>query len=95
MRQSCLHTKLKESGQEYKWWDYTKWVHQECFGYIDKLCSKRAHNEIGMKFDETMKCVDQSFWDKDYSKAENSILKANSARWKEYGTLYWPSVTIN
>ena len=42
-----------------------------------------------------MKCVDQSFWDKNYATAENSILKANSKRWKEYGTLYWPSVTIN
>lgn len=42
-----------------------------------------------------MSCVDKSFWDKDYSVAENSILKSNNKRWKEYGTLYWPSVTIN
>jgi len=42
-----------------------------------------------------MKCVDQGFWDKDYGAAENSVLKTNAARWKEYGTLYWPSVVIN
>jgi hypothetical protein len=42
-----------------------------------------------------MKCVERSFWDTDFSTAENSVLKSNAARWKEYGTLYWPSVTIN
>lgn len=70
-------------------------MHSECFSFIDELCSKRAHDEIGASYDETMECVDKSFWDKDYSTAENSILKANNKRWKEYGTLYWPSVTIN
>ena len=48
-----------------------------------------------LDYDTTMKCVDQGFWEKDYGKAENSVLKANAERWKDYGTLYWPSVTIN
>jgi len=72
-----------------------KYVHQQCFSYIDELCSKRAHDEIEEDYEETMKCVDQGFWDKDYNTAENSVLKLNAGRWKEYGTLYWPSVTIN
>lgn len=54
-----------------------------------------AHDEIEADYEETMKCVDQSFWESDFSKAENSVMKKNAARWKEYGTLYWPSVTIN
>jgi len=27
--------------------------------------------------------------------AENSIMRANADQWIEYGTLFWPSVTIN
>lgn len=72
-----------------------KHIHQQCFSYIDELCSKSAHDEIDEDYDETMKCVERSFWDTDFATAENSVLKSNAARWKEYGTLYWPSVTIN
>jgi len=95
LRQHCLHNRLKNSGEEYKWWDYIKYVHQQCFSYIDELCSKRAHEEIEEDYDETMACLDQGFWEKDYKTAENSVLKQSAARWKEYGTLYWPSVVIN
>lgn len=27
--------------------------------------------------------------------ADNSVLRDNAQAWQEYGTLYWPSVTIN
>ena len=95
LREHCLHDRLKTDGNEYKWWDYMKHIHQQCFSYIDELCSKSAHESIDESYEDTMKCVDQGFWDKDYKTAENSVLKKNAGRWKEYGTLYWPSVTIN
>jgi len=52
---------------------------------------------IGESYDTTMQCVSQSFqlhsandW-----KADNVVLADQSKRWTDYGTLYWPSVTIN
>jgi len=95
LREHCLHDRLKSDGNEYKWWDYMKHIHQQCFSYIDELCSKSAHEEIDESYEDTMKCVDQGFSDPDFKKGENYVLKKNAGRWKEYGTLYWPSVTIN
>lgn len=34
LRQHCLHTSLKAQGKESLWWDYIKFVHQECFDFI-------------------------------------------------------------
>ena len=48
-----------------------------------------------LDFDATKKCVNESFLGPDQSKVDNTILKDNSQTWKDYGTLYWPSVTIN
>jgi len=48
-----------------------------------------------LDFDATKKCVNESFLGPDHSKVDNTILKDNSQTWKDYGTLYWPSVTIN
>ena len=90
-----MHTALKNEGKEYLWWDYVKFVHSQCFEYIGELCSKDGHREIKRSYSDTMKCVDQSFWKEDYAESENTILKQNDERWKEYGTLYWPSVVIN
>ena len=42
-----------------------------------------------------MKCVKESFLGSDFSQADNTIMKENAQAWADYGTLYWPSVTIN
>lgn len=70
-------------------------VHRECFGFISNKCSENAHKALGLDFAETEKCVDESFLGSDRSTVDNSILEKNAKHWKEYGTLYWPSVTIN
>lgn len=71
-------------------------MHSECFGFISERCSKNAHQTLNLDFDKTQKCVKDSFTDgSDWAKSENTILQANAEAWKEYGTLYWPSVTIN
>jgi len=70
-------------------------VHKECFGFISSQCSKNAHKALGLDFAITEQCVKDSFTTPDHTFAENSILENNSKAWQEYGTLYWPSVTIN
>jgi hypothetical protein len=77
------------------WWDYIKEVHSECFGFISKSCSKNAHSVLGLDFAATEKCVEESFDSSDHATADNKVLRENAETWKEYGTLYWPSVTIN
>ena len=97
LRQACLHEMLKKQGQEQLWWDYIKYVHQECFDNISGQCSKLGHQEINVKYDTTLSCVSQSFnttQTKQYLN-DNIILAENAAKWKEYGTSFWPSVTID
>ena len=82
------------------WWDYMKYVHQECFEYISPECSQDAHKRIGEDYERTMKCVNDSFEPSTKSTSElweqdNSILRENAKKWTEYGVLYWPSITIN
>lgn len=40
LREHCLHASLKSRGHEARWWDYMKFVHQECFGFISEECSQ-------------------------------------------------------
>lgn len=95
LRESCLHQKLANQGQEAKWWDYMKYVHKECFGFITEKCSRLAHTDIGEDFDQTISCVNRSFVGKDWLKADNEVMRQNAEDWKTYGTLYWPSIVIN
>jgi hypothetical protein len=54
LRQYCLHANLKAKGQEALWWDYVKYVHQECYDLIDQSCSRLGHKFIGEKLEETL-----------------------------------------
>ena len=60
-------------------------------------CSKNATLTINESWEESQRCVNASFEDplKVEGANENYILAQNADQWKEYGTLYWPSVTIN
>ena len=95
LRQKCLHIQLKEKNHEPKWWDYMKEVHSECFGYISEECSKNAHKKLHLDYEKTMKCVDESFLGDEKNSADNLIMREAAEAWKQYGTLYWPSITIN
>ena len=95
LRESCLHQNLKKLNQEPLWWDYMKAVHSECFGFISEDCSENAHKKLNLDFAATQQCVEESFLGPDPKYADNNILMKNAEAWKEYGTLYWPSVTIN
>jgi hypothetical protein len=97
LREICLHSRLAEHGKESLWWDYMRAVHSQCFDFITSECSENAHALIGESYKLTMSCVDQSFQLHSSSdfKADNVVLADQAQKWTDYGTLYWPSVTIN
>lgn len=43
LRETCLHKMLYDGWRENVWWDYMKYVHQNCYDYISEDCSKTAH----------------------------------------------------
>lgn len=96
LRMMCLYDELKKEGKEEKWWDYVQFVHMECFDYISTKCSKEGHEHINFDYEQTKQCVDASFEDPSNKKiSENKLLKKNAEQWQEYGSLYWPAITIN
>ena len=50
LRQICLHRQVVQDGVEPLWWDYMKYVHQECYEFISEECSKDAHTRIGYEY---------------------------------------------
>lgn len=38
-----------------------KSVHQQCYGSVNEDCSKLAHRDTGLDYEETKKCVDDGF----------------------------------
>ncbi len=61
LRQKCLYDNLENEGKTELWWDYMKYVHRMCYEEINENCSKLGHKSINRKFEETMKCVSESF----------------------------------
>ena len=61
LRQKCLHNKLEARGSEDKWWEYIARVHSTCYSVINEDCSERAHQHLGLSWEETTKCVADSF----------------------------------
>lgn len=61
LRQKCLYNKLKSTNQEEMWFSYIQRVHQTCYATINEDCSFNAHKHLKLDFDETQKCVDDSF----------------------------------
>lgn len=76
-----------------------KYVHRMCYEEINDNCSKLGHKAINRNFDETMKCVSDSFISTsgtpNYQKDDNRILKEEAEKWKALGSAYWPSIVIN
>ena len=72
-----------------------KKAHSLCYEEINEECSRKIHKKIGLEFDDTQKCVNNTFSRSgDYNSA-NEKLKAEKARWKQYGAAYWPMISIN
>ena len=87
-------------GKPDEWWQYMKYVHRMCYEEITDNCSKLGHKSINRNFDETMKCVKDSFTtingvEPNMQKDDNSILKEEAEKWKALGSAYWPAIVIN
>jgi len=78
-----------------------KYVHRMCYEEITDNCSKLGHKSINRNFDETMKCVKDSFVSQvvgaepNMQKDDNIILKEEAEKWKALGSAYWPAIVIN
>lgn len=98
LRQKCLHDKLEARGTEDKWWEYIARVHSTCYSVINEECSERAHQHLGLSWEETTKCVADSFTEKsnwEDAKVHNTIIDKEIEYWKDFGTNIYPSVVIN
>ena len=62
LRQYCIHKKVVGKKDEYKFWDYVSYFHEECYNSVTVECSKNAHSSAGLKFKDTQSCVDKTFY---------------------------------
>jgi len=89
---------MSKAGTPEKWWDYIERVHSTCYSVINEDCSTRAHEHLNLDFEETQKCVNDSFshkseWERDL--VSNSIIDKEISYWTEFGTNIYPSIVIN
>jgi hypothetical protein len=100
LRQKCLWDAVSKDKKQDLWWQYVQYVHRMCYEEINENCSKLGHKSIGRSYDETMKCVKASFettssTDPNFSKDDNTMLRADAEKWKALGSAYWPTIVIN
>lgn len=95
LRQKCLHDYTQERNKEFEWWAYMKKVHTWCRDDISKECSIRGMKEIQVPFDAIEDCVNESFFSKNHSTSDNSILAKEAEYWKNYGPHFFPAIIIN
>ncbi|CDW80556.1 vacuolar sorting receptor 3 [Stylonychia lemnae] len=98
LRQKCIYDKVYGSNKNrFMWWTYIKYVHYNCYSTINADCSKNAHQKLGLDFQETQKCVADSFSDSnwDLSTTTNKVIDSEIDYWKQYGSGIFPSIVIN
>jgi hypothetical protein len=49
LREMCLYNIYYKKEPEV-WWNYMKHVHSQCYNGVSKLCSKRAHKDLGLNW---------------------------------------------
>jgi hypothetical protein len=77
LREKCLYEKTyKDKSTRQVWWEYMAFVHKNCYNVINEDCSKRAHDRLGLNFEETKRCVSSSFSSSDWqsNKTVNYII---------------------
>ena len=98
LREKCLYerTYQKESTR-HLWWAYMSFVHQNCYNVINEDCSRRAHERLGLNFQDTNQCVRDSFSGGDWAsnRTTNRIIDQEIDYWKTYGAGIYPALVIN
>jgi hypothetical protein len=74
-----------------------QFVHINCYSIINEQCSQRAHEKLGLNFDETKKCVADSFSSDQWGSetTNNTIIDQEIEYWKIYGSGIYPAIVIN
>jgi hypothetical protein len=100
LRQICIYNKFKDS-QPSMWWDYIKALHQQCYTGVNQDCSNRAHKEVGLKMNDTLSCVansfsqkiNQSFYTDKY--LTNSLIDTQMEAYNSNKIVLLPTLKIN
>jgi len=73
--------------------------HAMCSDYINEDCSINTHKDVGLSWDDTNSCVDDTFGgDKNrwkQSTSFNTFLEKERVYWNNYGANFYPSIVIN
>ena len=74
-----------------------KYVHSACYNILNEACSKRAHDHLSISWDQTQKCVKDSFTGTNWGhkNTNNTIIDQEIEYWKKYGSGIYPSIVIN
>ena len=64
---------------------------------INEDCSRRAHDRLGLNFEETKRCVAASFSNADWgsNRTVNYVIENEIEYWKTYGAGIYPALVVN
>ncbi|CAI2370218.1 unnamed protein product [Moneuplotes crassus] len=96
VRQKCIYKNSMENQKNDKlWWDYVTRAHSSCYTDFTEDCSKSVHAKVGLNWDDTVKCVEESFVNKGTEDEDNILLGEDYEYWVEGGFSYTPAIIIN
>jgi len=82
-------------------WDYIKYVHEQCGSDLNAECSEYAHKRVeGLDWKQTNECVEDTWSSpnkEDWTKKgiTNDYIDRDVLYWARYGSNLFPSVVIN
>lgn len=98
LRQKCLYNiEYNSTRTHHIWWEYIKVIHSLCYDVLNEDCSMKAHQKLGLSFQETQKCVMNSFTSNDWEDehTSNTIIDEEIEYWKKYSSGVFPAISIN
>jgi hypothetical protein len=96
IRQKCIYkNSLKNKQNDSDWWEYVSRAHASCYNDFTHDCSVATHEKLGIKWEDTEECVNNSFVNKGTDNEDNIILGEDYEFWVEGGFSLTPAVIIN
>ena len=97
LRQLCIYKHSYGEWDRKKWWDYVAYLHENCRGQANELCSMDAHNAVKIDYSTTKSCVEGSFNKDDYNDygIVNNLIEQERSYHNKYGTSLFPAIVIN
>lgn len=96
IRQKCIYKNaVAKKKSDKDWWDYVTKAHSSCYNDFTEDCSKATHTKLEIKWEDTEKCVNNSFVNRGTESEDNTILGEDYEFWVEGGFSITPSVIIN